>query len=262
MSRAGRRLPWGYRLCIGALRPLLMALTERDWRGGENLPESGGFVATVNHLSYVDPLTFAHFMLDQGRPTFFLAKDSIFRIPVVGRVIAAAGQIPVYRESGRAADAFRAAVAAVEQGKCVGILPEGTLTRDPGLWPMTGKTGAARVALSTRCPVIPVAQWGPERILPPYSYRLRLLPRRTSHVWAGPPVDLDDLYGKPLDGRTMREATDRIMAAITDLLEQIRGEQSPPVRFDPRTAGVASTGNPRRRGRAQPGNDTTKGERR
>lgn len=245
-TRSTAELPWGYRVAITAVRPLLMVLTKRDWRGAEHLPQREGFVAVVNHLSYVDPLTFAHYMLDHGRPVSFLAKESIFRVPVVGPVLRAAGQIPVQRGGGHAADAFRAAVVAVQNGTCVGILPEGTLTRDPALWPMTGKTGAARVALATRCPVIPLAQWGPERILPPYSSRLRLLPRRTVHVWAGPPVQLDDLYDQPVNAHNLRVASERIMAAITELLEQIRGERAPEVRFDPRSAGVAETGNPHR----------------
>jgi len=67
--------------------------------------------------------------------------------------------------------AFRAAVAAVQEGKCVVVYPEGTITRDPGLWPMVGKTGAARIALSTSAPVVPVAQWGPQHILAPYAAR-------------------------------------------------------------------------------------------
>ena len=68
----------------------------------------------------------------------------------------------------------------------MGIYPEGTITKDPDLWPMIGKTGAARVALETGCPVIPIAQWGPQEILAPYSKRLRLLPPKTVHVLAGP----------------------------------------------------------------------------
>ena len=83
------------------------------------------------------------------------ARSEVFRIPVVGAILRGAEQIPVYRNTGRAADAFRAAVAAVDAGKCVGVYPEGTLTRDPDLWPMVGKTGAARIALTTSCPVDP-----------------------------------------------------------------------------------------------------------
>ena len=90
-------------------------------------------------------------------------------MPVVGWVVRNSGQIPVFRESRDAAEAFRGAVAAIEAGECVAVYAEGTITRDPDMWPMVGKTGAARVALATGCPVIPVAQWGPEQLLPPYK---------------------------------------------------------------------------------------------
>ena len=109
---------------------------------------------------------------------------------------------------------------------------------------MTGKTGAARVALTTRCPVIPVAQWGPQEIQAPYAKELHLFPRKTMRMIAGPPVDLSDLYDRPLNAATLREATNRILAAITSQLETIRGEKAPATRFDSRTAGVAETGNP------------------
>jgi 1-acyl-sn-glycerol-3-phosphate acyltransferase len=134
-------------------------------------------------------------------------------------------------------------VAAVESGKCVGVYPEGTLTRDPDQWPMVGKTGAARIALATRCPVIPVAQWGPNEVLEPYGKRPHLLPRKTMRLTAGPPVDLSDLYDKPVTGALLREATDRIMAAITAELETIRGEKAPVERFDSRKHGLPDTGN-------------------
>ena len=168
-------------------------------RDREHIPREGGFVISPNHCTYADPLAFAHFVYDSGRPPRFLAKEALFRVPIIGRLLRAADQIPVYRNSTLATSAFREAVRAVEEGKCVGIFPEGTLTRDPDLWPMRGKTGAARVALETRCPVIPVAQWGPQEILERYGKRVHLFPRKTMHVLAGPPVDLSDLYGRPMD---------------------------------------------------------------
>ena len=228
-------MPPAYRFCVAVLRPLMMLLTKRDWRGGEHLPRKGGFVVAPNHTSYVDPLTFAHFMIDHGHAPRFLAKASVFRVPVVGRIVRAADQIPVDRGTTEAGRALDAAVAAVESGKCVAILPEGTLTRDPGLWPMAGKSGAVRVALRTRCPVIPVAQWGPEKVLPPYGRVPHLLPRRTMQIVAGPPVDLADLYGREIDSEVLAEGTERVMAAITVLLEGIRGESAPAERFDPRS---------------------------
>jgi 1-acyl-sn-glycerol-3-phosphate acyltransferase len=239
-----REQSWAYRFAVGVLRPLFMLLTRRDWRGSEHLPSTGGFIACSNHMTYVDPLTFAHFLIDTGHPPFFLGKEEVFRVPVVGWVLRSAGQIPVHRESGEATAAFASAVAAIEAGKCIAIFPEATLTRDPQLWPMVGKTGAARLALTTGCPVVPVAQWGPQEILMPYAKRLHLLPRKTIHVLAGPPVDLDDLRGRSLDAALVTEASERIMRDITALLERLRGERGPTVRFDPRRQGLPRTGNP------------------
>jgi 1-acyl-sn-glycerol-3-phosphate acyltransferase len=242
--RPGRQLPRSYRGVAAFLRFWMMLLTRRDWRGAENFPSSGGFVVCPNHISYVDPFAFAHFLYDNGHPPFFLGKVEVFEIPVFGRLLTAAQQIPVQRGTSRAAEAFAAAVAAVQDGKCVPIFPEGTLTRDPQMWPMTARTGAARVALTTRCPVVPVAQWGPQEIQKPYGRALHLFPRKTMRMVAGPPVDLRDLYDRPLDQSTLNTATDRIMDAITGQLKTIRGEQAPAIRFDSRTAGVAQIGNP------------------
>ena len=245
-----RRIGFWYRLAVVILKPLLVLLTRRDWRGAEHLPPTGGIVVVTNHVSHVDPLTFAHFLYDNGRLPRFLGKEGLFRVFFVGAVLRGAKQIPVYRESADASRAFSAAVEAVRDGECVGIYPEATLTRDPDLWPMVGKTGAARVALETGAPVVPIAQWGPQELLPPYAKRPRLFPRATMHVWAGPPVDRAEFQGRPIDGPLLRLVTERIMAAITELLEDIRGEQAPDVRFDLRDTELPRTGNPRRPRRA------------
>ena len=254
--RPDRQLPKSYLFLATLVRSVLMMVTRRDWRGAENLPISGGFVVCPNHISYADVFAFAHFLYDNGHPPFFLGKSGVFTIPIIGRLLIAAQQIPVHRGTSHAAEAFSAAVAAVEDGKCVPIFPEGTLTRDPQLWPMTAKTGAARVALMTRCPVIPVAQWGPQEIQRPYVKELHLFPRKTMRMLAGPPVDLSDLYDRPLDTAALHEATKRIMDAITGHLESIRGEEAPATRFDSRTAGVAEIGNPNRTHRSKPSNPT------
>lgn len=238
-----------FRFAVALVRPPLTLLTRRDWRGAEHLPARGGFIVVSNHLSHIDPFTLAHFLWAHGYAVRYLGKESVFRIPVAGRIVRAAGQIPVYRESGDAARAFSAAVEAVRQGACVGIYPEATLTRDPQLWPMKGKTGSARVALTTGCPVVPVAQWGPQDILAPYASRPDLLPRKTVHVWAGPPVDLSEYAGRPLDAPTLGAATDTIVGAITVILESIRGETAPPERWDPRDHAGPRIGNPHRRRR-------------
>jgi 1-acyl-sn-glycerol-3-phosphate acyltransferase len=124
------------------------------------------------------------------------------------------------------------------------VYPEGTITRDPGSWPMTGKSGAARIALATGCPVIPVGQWGAQALLAPYAKRPDLFPRKKVTMKVGDPVDLSDLTAQEHTPAVVSEATDRIMDAITRLVAEIRGEQAPAERFDPRKAGVAQIGNP------------------
>jgi len=223
-----------YRNVARIVRALLFATTRPDWHGAEHLPAEGGFIAVANHMTEVDPLTFAHYLWDNGHVPRVLAKSSLFRVPVVGPLLRATGQIPVHRETAAAGDSLRSAVTAVEAGECVAVFPEGTLTRDPDLWPMTGRTGVARLALTTRAPVVPVAQWGMQDLLARYGKVLKPFPRKKVTVVAGPPVDLSDLYDRPQDTATLREATERVMSAITDLLEQVRGEQAPAERYDMR----------------------------
>ncbi|MGI8577220.1 MAG: lysophospholipid acyltransferase family protein [Nocardioidaceae bacterium] len=238
------RRGWAFALIAACVRPSLLLLTKRDWRGVENIPASGGCLLVANHVSEFDPVPFGHFVYDNGRLPRYLGKIEVFKVPIVGTILRSAGQIPVYRKSADATQAFSAAVAAIDKGKCVVVYPEGTISREPALWPMVGKTGAARIALTTGCPVIPVAQWGPQDVLAPYARKPKLLPRKTMHVQAGPPVDLADLSTAELTPEVLREATEQIMTAITHQLETIRGRRAPKQRFDPRIAGVAEIGNP------------------
>jgi 1-acyl-sn-glycerol-3-phosphate acyltransferase len=231
-----RRIGFWYRLAAVIAKPPLVLLFKRDWRGMENVPGEGGFITAVNHNSYLDPLSYAHFQYNTGRVPRFLAKAALFKPAFVGSILRGTGQIPVYRESTDAANAFRAAIDAINSGECVAFYPEGTLTRDPGLWPMVGKTGVARVALMTKAPVIPVAQWGANEAMPPYAEekKIRLFPRKTLKVMAGTPVDLSEFYGQEPTADVLRDATDVIMAAISDLLADLRGEPAPGERYDPR----------------------------
>ncbi|MGW7018871.1 lysophospholipid acyltransferase family protein [Streptomyces decoyicus] len=236
MSR--RRIGFWYRLAAVICKPPLLVLFKRDWQGMEHIPADGGFITAVNHNSYLDPLSYAHYQYNTGRVPRFLAKAGLFKSGFVGLMMRGTGQIPVYRETTDAATAFRAAVDAIEKGECVAFYPEGTLTRDPELWPMQGKTGAARVALLTKAPVIPVAQWGANDAMPPYATenKLRLLPRKTLRVKAGPPVDLSAFYDREPTAEVLRAATDVIMAAISEQLAGLRGEPAPAEPYDWRKA--------------------------
>src|SRR4029078_5940166 len=114
---------------------------------GENIPEYRGFILVLNHVSHVDPLTAAHIVYDHGRVPRYLAKSGLFKNRALAFFRRSAGQIPVERLTKNAKGAFDAAVAAVEAGECVVVYPEGTLTRDPDLWPMVGESGGARISL-------------------------------------------------------------------------------------------------------------------
>ncbi|MBO0810935.1 MAG: 1-acyl-sn-glycerol-3-phosphate acyltransferase [Microlunatus sp.] len=206
------------RLVIGTIALLI----RQDWRDVGKLPH-GPAIIVVNHISNVDPLLVGTFLARNGSWPRFLAKASLFGRPVLGRILTGIAQIPVQRGTVAAGDALEHAVTAIEEGGCVVIYPEGTITTDPELWPMKAKTGAARLALRTGAPVIPVGQWGAEQIL--YGKRLgmpRFLPRKKISMLVGDPVEI---AGLPID-----QATDRIMAVITGLVASLRGEQ-PPVAY-------------------------------
>lgn len=237
VERHGRRgLGVAYWLAVSVLQPSLLLFTRRDRRGDEYLrrdyPGSDGIVVATNHISWFDPMNVCHTLWDNGRPPRFLAKEALFHAPVIGWVMNDCGHIPVLRETDSAAEAVEAAGEAIAEGEAVVVYVEGTITRDPEMWPMTGKTGAAHIALSTGCPVIPMAQWGPQEVMRPYAKELHLLPRKTMHSNIGPPVDLDDLRGKPITAEVLDEATERIVEAITGLLAELRQETPPDRRFD------------------------------
>lgn len=229
--------PRAYRVVAAILRPLLRLVTRRSWSGVEHLPRDGGFIVAANHVTEIDPVTLLHYLYDQGYSPRVLAKDSLFRIPVVGAVMRGTRQIPVARGTADAGASLQHAVRALrEEQACVVVFPEGTLTRDPDLWPMRGRTGVARLALTTGVPVVPVAQWGAQDLLGWYARTPRPFPPKRITIVAGAPVPLDDLYDRPLDAATLREATERVLDAITALLEQVRGESAPAERFDMRRA--------------------------
>jgi 1-acyl-sn-glycerol-3-phosphate acyltransferase len=228
-------------LIVAIVKPFMLVFTKCRFTGRENMPRSGGVVFAANHISHFDPLVLGFYLWECRRIPRFLGKASVFKVPIAGRIITSAGQIPVHRESTQAADAYRDAVAAVEKGECVGVYPEGTITRDPEMWPMTGKTGAARIALQTGCPVIPVANWGAQDVIKSYTgkIRIRLLPRKTIQVRAGQPVDLSAFEGKPLTNQLLHEATEVIMAAVAATLGELRGETPPKELYDMRKARAA-----------------------
>ena len=214
----------------------IRSVMKRDWHGQEHIPREGGVIVAGNHLSYADWAAMALFLHEAGRYPAFLIKSSAFNVKLLGPFLHACGQLPVNRGSADAALVLKDAESALAQGECVLIYPEGTATRDPAKWPMVAKTGVARMALDTGYPVIPVATWGAQEILPYGSKKVHLLPRHTVRMLAGPAVDLSAYAGQPLARDVLRAATAAIMADITGLLAQIRGEAPPATPYDPAAA--------------------------
>jgi 1-acyl-sn-glycerol-3-phosphate acyltransferase len=249
ISRGGRRAT---EITFPAL---IKSIMKRDWHGHENIPRTGGVIVTSNHLSYADWAAMALFVHEAGRYPAFLIKAPVFKVKGIGTMLYRLGQLPVNRGQADAALVLNDAEESLAAGECLVVYPEGTATRDPQQWPMVARTGAARLALATGAPVIPIACWGAQAILPYGEKRPHLMPRRTVQMQAGPPVDLSAFAGRPLDRVTLREATAVIMADITGLLAGLRGEQPPPEPFDwaaarraaraaSRPASAAGTGGP------------------
>jgi 1-acyl-sn-glycerol-3-phosphate acyltransferase len=222
--------------------PLMGSLAKITILDGDKAPKSGAFVLAPNHYSEIDPLVVGVAMWKVGRMPRFLAKASLFKIPGLGAIMRASKQVPVERSgSARAADPLAAARQITEHGLAVIIYPEGTLTRDPNYWPMRGKFGAARMALEADIPVIPVAHWGTQLVLPRYG-KLSLFPRKKIVVKYGDAVDLSEFRGKPINTKLLADATNVIMDDITALLEELRGESAPAIRWDPAAMHQAETG--------------------
>jgi len=211
-------------------------------RGGEHLPRSGPYVLAPNHYSEFDPLIIAVATWRLGRAPRFMAKESLFRVPVLGAALRATGMVPVARASTATAarQTISQAEELVEHDRGVIVYPEGSLTRDPDMWPMRGKTGAVRLAFAGDIPVIPVATWGVQEILPRYG-KLRIFPpRRRVHVLLGPAVDLDRFRGA--GSSVLPAATDAVMADISTLLGALRDTAPPAERWNPADHGQKETG--------------------
>jgi 1-acyl-sn-glycerol-3-phosphate acyltransferase len=235
-TRRRRTSGFWFGLAISLLWPFTMFGTRVGWRGGEHLPRTGGALLAANHVSFMDPIFDVAFCICHGRMPRFLAKAELWEVPVVRSVLAQGGHIPVYRTSARAGDAYREATAAVQRGEIVVFYPEATYTADPDGWPMKAKNGIGRLALVTGAPVIPLANWGTQDVLPPGKGLPRWFRGKRVTIVAGPPVDLSAWVGGPRTRTALDATTAAIMGAVTGLVGEIRGETPPAQPYDPEAA--------------------------
>ena len=218
------------------LPPLIRSIMKHRAGGQEHFPRDGGMIVAGNHLSYADWPAMALFCHEAGHYPVFTIKSPVFDVKIIGWLLRKFGQLPVFRGRADAALVLNDAEQRIARGACVVFYPEGTASRDPDLWPMVARTGVARLALTTGVPVIPVACWGAQNIMPYGDKRPKPFPRKIVNIVAGPPVDLSAYAGKPLTADTLRSVTNAIMADVTKLVAEIRGEQPPAVPYDPRAS--------------------------
>ncbi|MBK0421102.1 1-acyl-sn-glycerol-3-phosphate acyltransferase [Leucobacter sp. CSA2] len=246
-SSAEKRRPSVFWVLASLILPLWSAMVRYRFTPQSKLPESGPFILAPNHYSEIDPIAMGAAVWHLGRLPRFMAKASLFKVPVLGTLLRRSGQIPVEREgaarsSARGGNPIGAAESLIAAEAGVIVYPEGTLTRDPDLWPMRGKSGAVRLALVSGIPLIPVAHWGTQELMPRYGKKIHPFPRKTIRVSVGEPLDLSRFTGRTIDQKTVSEATNLLMDAITALLAELRGEPAPAERWDPSKHQQSETG--------------------
>jgi 1-acyl-sn-glycerol-3-phosphate acyltransferase len=241
-ARSETRRPSFFWLLAALVLPIMNLAVRFRMHHAERMPQVGAFVLAPNHYSEIDPVVMGVVSWKLGRAPRFLTKASLFKNPVIGWILRTSGQIPVERAGSKSHAALRAAEELVEKGRMVVVYPEGSLTRDPDLWPMRGKTGAVRIALERGIPIVPAAHWGTQALMPRYGKKLSLFPRKTIHVAIGEPLDLSAYRGRPLDQASLLKATGELMDAIAALLAELRGEPAPAERWDPSAHGQKETG--------------------
>ena len=223
------------------IRTALHLIARRRWIHAERLRQPHGAIVCGNHAGPLDALLYGEMLYCAGITPQFLAKRELFEIPVLGRLLRWTGQIPVYRGTSRARDALTSARDALARGATVTIFPEGTYTLDPDGWPMAGRAGAARLALETGVPLIPVGCWSSAEVMPVGSVLPRFWPRRTVVMRVGEPLTPEIQAGEN-EQEAIRRLTVELMASITELVHQTRGGSPPATPYRSRAVDRGTTG--------------------
>lgn len=197
-----------YRIFRGFFRAIFSLVFRWQVIGRDHIPKEGPVILCANHISLWDPP-----LLGSGieRQVFFMAKEELFRIPLISFLITKFGAFPVKRGAGDRA-AIRSTLKLLEEGKIFGIFPEGTRSKNGEIG--EGMTGVAMFALKSQAQVIPVAIIGPYRLF----HRVKIV--------YGKPIDLTALREAKSSSETLKETTDLIMAEIKKLHGAHRSKQS------------------------------------
>ncbi len=206
----GKKISWHYKQVVRVFGPALLEATGGFYVAGrEYVSESKPALLCANHISYLDPPLVG--MAALGR-VCFMAKASLFRIPLLGPFIRKSYSYPVDREEG-GRQAIRIATTLLDAGERVAMFPEGT--RSPDGEPIPGMGGPALVAARSNVPVIPMAIWGSDVVLPLHSKRLYRCP---VYLTVGKPIDPPQGSDGGRAGKEeRREFTHHLMQRIAEL---------------------------------------------
>ncbi|HET6383812.1 MAG TPA: lysophospholipid acyltransferase family protein [Armatimonadota bacterium] len=194
-----------------------MAFGPLQVKGARNVPRAGGVIIAPNHTSDCD-VTALYVALP--RWAWFVAKEELFKIPILGKMMAYYHAFPIRRSGPADRSAMKQILDLVGSGEAVVIFPEGKLTEDGYLQEF--QQGTAMLALKAGVPVIPAAMNGTRNVVP-YG-RLYPIPSfRRVKVRFGPPVDFSGLPEVDRHER-LRIATERIRQGVVDLVREIAPE--------------------------------------
>ena len=206
-----------YRFLEIITRPYTLGLIN-GIKGLDNVPKKGGFIIVANHESYLDP-PIIKAMIDKyfKRIVYYLTKKEAYDKFFKKLFFDIVGTISVDRQKGDIT-ALNEAIKTLKEGGIIGIFPEGTRSRDGKLH--KGKTGAVRIALAAKYPIIPIGIQGTYELWPPHQK----LPKRKKKVIIsiGKPISLEKYYNQRVTKELLREVTDKIiMPEIAKLSNQI-----------------------------------------
>lgn len=205
------RRGWYYKLSQVVVSSILRVYFSYESRGVSNIPESKGAVIATNHTSLLDPPLVA---VDLPRPVFFMAKQSLHDIPLVGSFIRAYHAFSVNR-GGFNRGAMRKAVEVLKKGNLLLLFPEGTRSRDGDLHGF--KAGIGKILLEAGVGVVPGYVDGAFESLPPGNWWPR--PRNIS-VNFGEYREYDCLRDDEINRKNYRKIADDIQEAVANLAEQ------------------------------------------
>ncbi|MCS6861502.1 MAG: 1-acyl-sn-glycerol-3-phosphate acyltransferase [Abditibacteriales bacterium] len=180
--------------------------------GKENVPRAGGAIVACNHVSYLDPPVVGAAMLP--RRLYYMARDDLFRVPLLSALIRRLGAFPVRRGTADRG-ALRMTLQLLKAGEMVLMFPEGTRSPDGTLQPP--ELGIAYLVAHARVPVVPVAVVGTHKVLPRGAFLPRPAPVQ---VRIGKPFTFDDLAPRP-SREALRRVAERIMLEIGRLLSAV-----------------------------------------